>query len=95
MYKFSKIEKIIRRYEKYAKVNGWKLNPNKKMVERIVKGLIENEKKKGKRYCPCRRIAGNPEEDFKKICPCFWHKEEIEKNSHCLCQLFVKCYSSY
>jgi len=88
--KEEKINEIIKEYEKDTKEKGRRLNPDKKIVERIVKGLLENEKKYGKRYCPCRRIIGNLEEDSKKICPCFWHREEIKKNGHCLCGLFVK-----
>jgi hypothetical protein len=29
-------------------------------------------------------------EDAKKICPCFWHKDEIKKDGHCFCNLYVK-----
>ena len=84
------IGEIIKKYQGYAEKNGFKLNPNRETVERIIRGLLENEKKSGKRYCPCRRITGNLEEDQKKICPCFWHREEIEKDGHCFCGLFVK-----
>lgn len=84
------IEKIIREYEIYAENNGFRLNPNREVVERIVKGLLEREKQLGSRYCPCRRVTGNKEEDKKIICPCVYHKEEIEKLDHCLCGLFVK-----
>ena len=38
-----KIEKVIRKYEEYAKKNGFSLNPNKKIVEGIVKSLLENK----------------------------------------------------
>lgn len=85
-----KIEKIIKGYKIYAQNNGFDLNPQKEVVEGIVKGLLENEKKYGARYCPCRRVTGNIQEDKGKICPCQWHREEIEKYGHCLCQLFVK-----
>jgi len=84
------IEKIIQSYQEYAEKNGFKLNPNIEIVERLIKGMLENEKKYGFRCCPCRRISGNPEEDKPKICPCQWHREEIEKEGHCLCGLFVK-----
>jgi len=86
----TKIEEIIKKYQKYAKQNGFKLNPNKKVVENIIRGLLANEKKYGFRYCPCRRVTGNPKEDKNKICPCSWHQEEIKKDGHCLCYLFVK-----
>jgi len=85
-----KIEKVIRKYEEYAKKNRFRLNPNRKVVEGVIKSLLEREKKFGARYCPCRRITGNPEEDKKIICPCAYHRLEIEKDGHCLCGLFVK-----
>ena len=85
-----KIENSIESYKKYAEANGFKLNPDEKVVERLVKGLLENEKKYGDRYCPCRRISGNKEEDKPKICPCQWHQEEIERDGHCFCGLFIK-----
>ena len=84
------INDMIERYDNYAKSNGFRLNPDKKTIERVINGLLANEKKYGKRYCPCRRISGNEEEDAKKICPCAFHKEEIEKDGHCFCNLFVK-----
>jgi len=84
------VKKLIQEYEEYAEKNGFKLNPNRKAVEGLVQRLLENEKKYGARYCPCRRITGNPEEDNPKICPCKWHREEIERDGHCHCGLFVK-----
>jgi len=85
-----KVENLIESYGKYAEVNGFKLNPNREAVERLIKGMLENEKKYGFRYCPCRRISGNPEEDRKKICPCQFMRKEIEEVGHCLCNLFLK-----
>lgn len=85
-----KIDELIKEYGDYAKKNGFQLNPDKKIVERIINGLLNNEKKFGKNYCPCRRISGDENEDSKKTCPCFWHKDEIKKNGHCLCNLYVK-----
>lgn len=84
------IADAIERYDNYAKANGFRLNSDAKTVERVVKGLYENQKKYGKKFCPCRRVSGNEAEDAKKICPCAFHKEEIDKNGHCFCNLFVK-----
>lgn len=84
------IDEIIERYDNYAKASGFRLNPNRKIVEGIIKGLLANEQKYGKKYCPCRRVSGNGEEDSKKICPCAFHKQEIEEHGHCCCSLFVK-----
>lgn len=88
--KQKKIEEQAKEYAEYAKKNGFQLNPDKKTAERVINGLLENEKKYGEKYCPCRRVTGNKEEDTKKICPCFWHKDEINKDGHCLCRLYTR-----
>lgn len=90
MKKEQEIEKLVRKYEKHAQSNGFKLNPNQKMVEGIIEGLLKKEEKFGNKYCPCRRVEGNDEKDRKKICPCVWHQKEIEQTGHCFCNLFVK-----
>ena len=84
------IEKIIGDYKEYVEKSGFRLNPDREVVERVIKGLLENEKKYGQRYCPCRRVSGNPAEDKLKICPCVWHRQELERDGHCYCRLFVK-----
>lgn len=86
----SRIEELIQKYEDYAKKNSFSLNPNKKIVEAIAKLLSEREEKLGAKYCPCRRVTGDIAEDKKIICPCIYHKEEIEKDGRCHCGLFVK-----
>lgn len=88
--KQEKIEEFIKEYEEYAQQNGFKLNPDRKVVERLVIGMLENEKKYGARYCPCKRITGNLEEDRLKICPCQFMRKEIEEQGHCFCGLFLK-----
>ncbi len=88
--KQNKVEKMKKEFSDYAKKNGFKLNPDEKTVERVIDGLLRNKEKYGEEYCPCRRVSGDKEEDTKKICPCFWHKDEIEKDGHCFCQLYFK-----
>lgn len=83
-------EELIKQYEEYATANGFKLNPNPQIVDGIVNGLLAREEKLGERYCPCRRVTGDKEEDKKIICPCIYHKDEIEKDGHCHCNLFVR-----
>lgn len=85
-----KASKLIQEYEEYAKNNGFSLNPNKKVVEAIVKSLLEKEKNLGAKYCPCRRVTDDAEENKKIVCPCAYHLEELEKDGKCLCGLFVK-----
>ena len=76
--------------EKYSGRAGFVLNPDREIRNTVIEGLARNKIKYGVRYCPCRRVEGKPEEDKKKICPCFWHKEEIERDGHCHCVLFFK-----
>lgn len=84
------LDAMIAEYEHYAQEHGLKLNPDKEIVKKVLRGLLENEKKYGKRYCPCRRVTGNAMEDQKNICPCEERERDIEKLGHCLCMLFVK-----
>ncbi len=84
------IEELSAKFSKHAQENGFKLNPDTKTVERIIKGLLANESRHGQQYCPCRRVTGNAENDKKIVCPCDYHKGELEKDGKCLCGLFVK-----
>lgn len=83
----AEIDEYLKKCQEYAEKNGFKLNPK---PEGIILGLLKNEEKYGKKYCPCQRISGNKEEDAKKICPCAFHKQEIEKNGRCFCNLYLK-----
>ncbi len=84
------IEQMKAGYDKYAKSQGFQLNPNTAVVDNICKALIKNQENHGARYCPCRMITGDKEKDKANICPCIYHKDEIAKDGHCHCNLFVK-----
>lgn len=84
-------EDAIRRWaEEYARENGWVLNPDKDVLDRVVRGLARNEEKTGHRYCPCRIRLRNEEKDNVIICPCAYHRDEIAKDGHCHCMLFFR-----
>jgi len=87
-----KIRGIIKDSETYAEGSGLSLSNDPRIVEAIAKGLATNEEKHGpsKRYCPCRPVTGNEEQDKKIICPCAYHKDEIKKDGKCHCGLFVR-----
>jgi|TARA_B100001971_G_C18093034_1_gene484556 ferredoxin-thioredoxin reductase catalytic subunit len=84
------IQELKIQSDNYAKKTGIKLNPNGKIVDRIINGLLKNKQKYGAIYCPCRVVTGDKEKDKEIICPCIFHKKEIELQGQCLCQLFVK-----
>lgn len=83
------VEQLRATLERYAKSQGFQLNPDEKIVDFVIQGLRHNEQKFGYRYCPCRAITGDPEQDKKSICPCTYHKDEIKQMGHCHCGLFV------
>ena len=76
--------------KKYADSVGISLNPNDKIVDGIVAGLLKNKEKKGEIYCPCRRVIGDKEKDKEIICPCVFGRGEVELQGHSHCNLFVK-----
>ena len=75
----------IKKYELIAEKNGLMLNTDKTLVKQLIKGLVLNEEKYGKRYCPCRVIKSD-----EVICPCVNFKIDVANNGHCNCSLFVK-----
>ncbi len=81
---------LFQEYRAYAEKNGFSLNPDRRITETIIRSLLARKKEFGERYCPCRKISGNREEDKKIICPCIYHLEEIKEQGKCLCGLFVK-----
>jgi ferredoxin-thioredoxin reductase catalytic subunit len=76
--------------ERVALERGVKLNPDGRIIEAILKGLLRNKERFGKPYCPCRVVTGIPEKDEPKVCPCAWMMEDIERKGRCHCGLFVK-----
>jgi len=75
--------------EQHAKKYKFRLNPDKKILDLIIKGLLKNKKEKEELYCPCRVTSGNREKDKLIICPCIYHLTEIKEKGHCHCNLFV------
>ncbi len=80
------LEKILR---KYSDKQGFQLQTDDEHLKEIISGLIENIKKFGHRYCPCRVITGDKAKDISIICPCVYHKDEIRTMDHCHCGLFL------
>jgi ferredoxin-thioredoxin reductase catalytic chain len=70
-------EKLRELMKKYAESQGFKLNPDEKVVNSVIKGLLGNEFRHGYRYCLCRVLTGDRPKDAKLICPCVYRKDEI------------------
>jgi ferredoxin-thioredoxin reductase catalytic chain len=74
----------------YAKKHRLTLNPNKKQLETVIRGLVRNKAKFGHQYCPCRIRSGDEEKDRAIVCPCVYHKAEIADDGSCHCKLYFK-----
>jgi len=75
----------------YALKNGFKLNPDPRVISIVIGGLIKNRAKYGELLCPCRpkEMTGDIEKDKNIICPCIYLKDEVKINGACRCRLFV------
>lgn len=75
----------------YSEKRGYRLNPDSEKVNDLIREMAENQVEFGARYCPCmtKRLTGDKKADAKRICPCAWHKEDIERFGTCYCGLFV------
>ena len=83
-------ERLIReKITKHAENKDFILNPDEKVISRVVKGLLARKKKYGKELCPCRIVTGDDEKDDKIICPCEYHEEEVKKDGKCHCDLYI------
>ncbi len=85
------VEQIFRTVKKYSEKRGYCLNPDPDKVKDLFEEMARNLLEFGARYCPCmtKRLTGDKKVDGKRICPCVWHKEDIEQFEICYCGLFV------
>lgn len=84
------IKNLKEKYKKHAEKSGIKLNPDREVVESILKALLRNKELKGELYCPCRVLTEINERNDEIICPCIFHRGEIELQGKCHCGLFVE-----
>jgi len=90
--KFEK-EKFHEAIEKFAEKNEFQVNPDKEKVEMLIDGVFNNQRNHSLKYCPCRLITKDFEEDLKLVCPCNFIIHETYKDKEdgeCWCGLFVK-----
>ena len=88
-------EKLRNKFARYAESQGFTLNPDKKVVETLLDGMLWNKEEYGRQYCPCRAITGNKGKDGKIVCPCVYLSEEVKGMGRCWCGLFVNIDSKF
>jgi len=77
----------------FASKNEFQVNPDKSRVDMLIEGTFNCEKNQGMKYCPCRLITKEFEEDIKLVCPCNFLIHETYKDKEdgeCWCGLFVR-----
>jgi ferredoxin-thioredoxin reductase catalytic subunit len=86
-------EAFFKAITQFTAKNEFKINPDKNRVNTLLDGLFNNEKNHGLKFCPCRLITKNFEEDLKLVCPCNFTIHETYKGidkGECWCGLFVR-----
>ncbi len=76
---------VLARAKRDAAAHKFPLNPSKKHVDGVIKGLIRNKHQYGEYYCPCKVITGDKKRDADIICMCRVAREK----KRCICGLFV------
>jgi ferredoxin-thioredoxin reductase catalytic chain len=79
--------------EELSSKNEFQVNSDKSKVDMLIEGTFNNEKNQGMKYCPCRLITKDFEEDMKLVCPCNFLIHETYKDKddgECWCGLFVR-----
>lgn len=80
---------VYQKLKQDAEKHGYLLNPDVKFTKKLIKGLLENEKRYGYWACPCRLASGKREKDLDIICPCDYRDEDIIEHGVCYCALYV------
>jgi ferredoxin-thioredoxin reductase catalytic subunit len=85
--------KFLSAIRAFADKNEFQVNPDQERVSTLIDGMFNNEKNHGLKYCPCRLITKDPDEDLKLVCPCNFRIHETYKDKEdgeCWCGLFVR-----
>lgn len=79
--------------EQFAEKSEFQVNPDKEKIAPLFEGMFNSEANYGLKYCPCRMIEKDLENDIKLICPCNFliHETYQDKDKgECWCGLFIK-----
>ena len=82
-------EKALKRAQRDAKTRGIYLCPDPELLQSLLEGLTENEKRYGYPSCPCRVASGTFQVDRDIICPCDYRDPDVQEHGCCYCALYV------
>jgi ferredoxin-thioredoxin reductase catalytic chain len=87
-------EEFRKAIERFTEGNDFMLNPDERLLEGILDGVMAQEKSFGFKMCPCRLSDGSRERNLKLLCPCnFKALKAWEKRGECWCGLFIRRHS--
>ena len=84
------VDALVNRLINHAEIYDLELNQDKRIVGKVIAGLVRNVERYHGLYCPCRVVTRDRELDKAIKCPCIYMHGDIEKNGECKCKLFVK-----
>ncbi len=82
-------EQMLKYVKDDAEKNGYFLCPDEGLLDDLIVGLVENERRYGYPSCPCREASGLKTYDSDIICPCEYRDADVEEYGMCYCGLFV------
>ena len=77
------------RLRQEAEAGGYRLNPDRAFVLRLIRGLLKNERRHGYWQCPCRLAFGEKAKDLDVVCPCYYRDADVTEFGACYCALYV------
>ncbi|MBW6517477.1 MAG: ferredoxin:glutaredoxin reductase [ANME-2 cluster archaeon] len=82
-------EALYAELKQLADEGGYTMQSDTVILEDLLIGLVENEKRYGYRSCPCRLASGTLAKDMDIICPCDYRDPDLEEFGCCYCTLYV------
>ena len=89
-YPTGHVENLHALMTSYAKLHGYKLNPDEHRVDMVLRGLLGRNVRYGLYYCPSRTLIQDPTFDSTIVCPCCFIEDDVQYRGQCYCKLFVR-----
>ncbi len=90
-YEISTSTDVIKAWTDLTEKSEFRLWDDPESVKTLSEGVLENDRNKGLKYCPCRITTGDKEKDLNLVCPCnFKIQKTWKEDGECWCGLFVR-----
>ncbi len=82
-------EQLFETLKPLQEKKGYYFNRDRRLVLRLLDGLLTNKERYGYMSCPCRLAADDREHDKDIICPCLYREPDVAEYGSCYCNLYV------